>query len=122
MAINPRVAAKREAEIAFLNEEDKRLKDLGEKRKKAAAEKSAATKKEDLPGYDPNKDDEELVLFSEDDKEEENEYPAFRSSFLETLEETEARKNKEEDLLGAKDYKKLLELENKKKEETRKNQ
>ena len=61
-------------------------------------------------------------MFSEDDKEEENEYPAFRSSFLETLEETEARKNKEEDLLGAKDYKKLLELENKKKEETRKNQ
>ena len=34
MAINPRVAARREAENAFLNEEDKRLKDLGEKRKK----------------------------------------------------------------------------------------
>ena len=45
MAINPRVAARREAEIAFLNEEDKRLKDLGEKRKKEAAEKSAAMKK-----------------------------------------------------------------------------
>lgn len=90
--------------------------------KKKGRGEIAATKKEDLPGYDPNKDDEELVLFSEDDKEEENEYPAFRSSFLETLEETEARKNKEEDLLGAKDYKKLLELENKKKEETRKNQ
>ena len=45
MAINPRVAARREAEIAFLNEEDERLKDLGEKRKKEAAEKSAATKK-----------------------------------------------------------------------------
>ena len=90
--------------------------------KKKGRGEIAATKKEDLPRYDPNKDDEELVLFSEDDKEEENEYPAFRSSFLETLEETEARKNKEEDLLGAKDYKKLLELENKKKEETRKNQ
>ena len=90
--------------------------------KKKGRGEIAATKKEDLPGYDPNKDDEELVLFSEDDKEEENEYPAFRNSFLETLEETEARKNKEEDLLGAKDYKKLLELENKKKEETRKNQ
>lgn len=34
MAINPRVAARREAENAFLNEEDERLKDLGEKRKK----------------------------------------------------------------------------------------
>ena len=33
MAKNPRVAARREAEIAFLNEEDERLKDLGEKRK-----------------------------------------------------------------------------------------
>jgi hypothetical protein len=44
MAINPRVAARREAEIAFLNEEDERLKDLGEKRKKEAAEKSAAEK------------------------------------------------------------------------------
>ena len=34
--------------------------------------------------------------------------------------EEQAKKNKENDLLGAKDYKKLLELENKKKEETRK--
>ena len=45
MAINPRVAARREAEIAFLKEEDDRLKDLGEKRKKEAAEKSAAEEK-----------------------------------------------------------------------------
>ena len=72
MAINPRVAARREAENAFLNEEDKRLKDLGEKRKKEAAEKSAATKKEDIPGYDPNKDDEELVFYSEEDREEDD--------------------------------------------------
>ena len=48
MAINPRVAARREAEIAFLNEEDKRLKDLGEKRKREAAEKSAAGEKRAL--------------------------------------------------------------------------
>ena len=45
MAINPRVAARREAEIAFLKEEDDRLKDLGEKRKKEAAERSAAGEK-----------------------------------------------------------------------------
>ena len=42
MAINPRVAARREAEMAFLTEEDYRLKELGEKRKKEAAERSAA--------------------------------------------------------------------------------
>ena len=90
--------------------------------KKKGRGEIAATKKEDLPGYDPNKDDEELVLFSEDDKEEENEYPDFGKEFLNITAEEQAKKNKENDLLGAKDYKKLLELENKKKEETRKNQ
>ena len=45
MAINPRAAARKEAEIAFLTEEDYRLKELGEKRKKEAAEKSAAEEK-----------------------------------------------------------------------------
>ena len=91
MAINPRVAARRETEMAFLKEEDARLKDLGEKRKKEAAEKSAATKKE-----------EDFVFYSEDDKEEENDYPTFGSDFLDTLAETEAKKNKEEDLPGFK--------------------
>ena len=91
MAINPRVAARREAEIAFLKEEDERLKDLGEKRKKEAAEKSAATKKEDLPGYDPNKEDEEFVFYSEDDKEEENDYSTFGNDFLESLDEDEPK-------------------------------
>ena len=42
MAINPRVAARKEAEIAFLKAEDDRLKDLGKKRQEEAAEKSAA--------------------------------------------------------------------------------
>ena len=72
MAINPRVAARREAEIAFLNEEDERLKELGEKRKKEAAERSAAIKEKDLPGYDPNKDDDDFVFFSEEDWEEDD--------------------------------------------------
>ena len=79
MAINPRVAARKEAEIAFLKAEDDRLKDLGEKRKKEAAEKSAATKKEDP------------VLFSEEDREEENEYSTFGSDFLEELEKDEPK-------------------------------
>ena len=54
------------------------------------------------------------VLFSEEDREEEKDYPEFGKSFLDILAEDEAKKNKENDLIGAKDYKKLLELENKK--------
>ena len=90
MAINPRVAARRAAEIAFLKEEDDRLKDLGEKRKKEAAEKSAATKKEDLPGYDPKKED-DVVLYSEEDRDKGNEYSTFGSDFLEELEKDEPK-------------------------------
>ena len=103
-----------------LKEETRRLLEEEQKMYKKAAEKSAAIKEKDLPGYDPNKDDEELVFYSEDDKEEENEYPTFGINFLDTLAETEAKKNKEEDLLGAKDYEKFLERENQKKEEIRK--
>ena len=55
MAINPRVAARREAEIAFLKEEDDRLKDLGEKRKKEAAERSAAGERRYLSPRDAAK-------------------------------------------------------------------
>lgn len=65
---------------------------------------------------------EEPIFFKDEDREEENEYPDFGKEFLNITAEEQAKKNKENDLLGAKDYKKLLELENKKKEETRKNQ
>ena len=63
---------------------------------------------------------EEPIFFKDEDREEENEYPDFGKEFLNITAEEQAKKNKENDLLGAKDYKKLLELENKKKEETRK--
>ena len=46
---------------------------------KEAAEKSAATKKEDP------------VLFSEEDRDKENEYPTFGSDFLEELEKDEPK-------------------------------
>ena len=130
MAINARAAARKEAEIAFLKAEDELLKELGKKRKREAAEKSAPEKElseldmgEILEyKYDPM---EPIgigeVLFSEEDREEEKDYPEFGKSFLDILAEDEAKKNKENDLIGAKDYKKLLELENKKTEEVRKN-
>ena len=62
---------------------------------------------------------EEPIFFKDEDREEENEYPDFGKEFLNITAEEQAKKNKENDLLGAKDYKKLLELENKKKEEIR---
>ncbi len=130
MAINPRVAERREAEIAFLNEEDERLKDLGEKRKKEAAEKSAAGEKglyelepkEFLDKvYDPVKAvTTEPMLFRDEDGEKDEKGPFWYSSFIRNFEAEQARENKENDLLGAKDYGKILERENQKKEEIRK--
>lgn len=130
MAINPRVAARREAEIAFLNEEDERLKDLGEKRKKEAAEKSAAKEKEidelDLEEileykYDPVKAvTTEPIFFRDEDREEEEKSPLWEMEFIKNFKAEQAKKNKENDLLGAKDYEKFLERENQKKEEIRK--
>ena len=58
---------------------------------KTAAEKSAATKEKDLPGYDPKKEDEDVVLYSEEDREKENEYSTFGSDFLEELEKDEPK-------------------------------
>ena len=59
--------------------------------KRKAAEKSAAIKEKDLPGYDPNKDDDDFVFFSEEDREEESEYPNFGKYFLENLDEDEEK-------------------------------
>ena len=56
------------------------------------------------------------VLFSEEDREEEKDYPEFGKSFLDILAEDEAKKNKENDLIGAKDYQTLLEQKRKNKE------
>ena len=123
MAINARAAARKEAEIAFLKAEDELLKELGKKRKREAAEKSAAEKElseldmgEILEyKYDPM---EPIgigeVLFSEEDREEEKDYPEFGKSFLDILAEDEAKKNKENDLIGAKDYKNFLSWKTKK--------
>ena len=125
MAINARAAARKEAEMAFLEAEDKLLKELGKKRKREAAERSAAEKElseldmgEILEyKYDPM---EPIgigeVLFSEEDREEEKDYPEFGKSFLDILAEDEAKKNKENDLIGAKDYQTLLERKRKNKE------
>ena len=125
MAINARAAARKEAEMAFLNAEDELLKELGKKRKREAAEISAAEKElseldmgEILEyKYDPM---EPIgigeVLFSEEDREEEKDYPEFGKSFLDILAEDEAKKNKENDLIGAKDYEMLLEQKRKNKE------
>ena len=125
MAINARAAARKEAEIAFLKAEDELLKELGKKRKREAAEISAAEKElseldmgEILEyKYDPM---EPIgigeVLFSEEDREEEKDYPEFGKSFLDILAEDEAKKNKENDLIGAKDYQTLLEQKRKNKE------
>ena len=125
MAINARAAARKEAEMAFLNAEDELLKELGKKRKREAAEISAAEKElseldmgEILEyKYDPM---EPIgigeVLFSEEDREEEKDYPEFGKSFLDILAEDEAKKNKENDLIGAKDYQTLLEQKRKNKE------
>ena len=85
MAINARAAARKEAEIAFLKAEDELLKELGKKRKREAAEKSAAVKEKDLPGYEP----EEPIFYSEEDREEENEYSDFGKEFLKELESEE---------------------------------
>ncbi|MBQ2301716.1 MAG: hypothetical protein II254_00545 [Oscillospiraceae bacterium] len=65
---------KKETEEAF-------LKEFGIT--KEAAEKSAATKKEDLPGYDPNKDDEELVFYSEEDREKDDKDEEWYKEFEE---------------------------------------
>ena len=56
------------------------------------------------------------VLFSEEDREEEKDYPEFGKSFLDILAEDETKKNKENDLIGAKDYQTLLEQKRKNKE------
>ena len=85
MAINARAAARKEAEIAFLKAEDELLKELGKKRKREAAEISAAIKEKDLPGYDPD----EPIFYSEEDREEENEYSDFGEEFLKELESEE---------------------------------
>ena len=85
MAINARAAARKEAEIAFLKAEDELLKELGKKRKREAAERSAAIKEKDLPGYEP----EEPIFYSEEDREEENEYSDFGKEFLKELESEE---------------------------------
>ena len=58
----------------------------------------------------------EPVFFRDEDWEEENEYPGFGKHFLEILAEDEAKKNKENDLIGAKDYEMLLEQKRKNKE------
>ena len=99
---SPKAAKKYETE-KILEEE----REYFEERK--AAERAKST--EDFP-----------LLFSDDDIiEDEYDYPGFGKSFLDIIAEDEAKKNKENDLIGAKDHKKLLELENKKAEEVRKN-
>ncbi|MBP1568910.1 MAG: hypothetical protein J6A12_00785, partial [Oscillospiraceae bacterium] len=72
------------------------------------------------PKYVPRKTTvKDFVFFGEDDREEENEYPGLGKHFLEILAEDEAKKNKENDLIGAKDYEMLLEQKRKNKEEYR---
>ena len=69
------------------------------------------------PNYVPRKTTvKDFVFFGEDDREEENEYPGLGKHFLEILAEDEAKKNKENDLIGAKDYEMLLEQKRKNKE------
>ncbi|MBR3963752.1 MAG: hypothetical protein IKK14_09560 [Oscillospiraceae bacterium] len=51
--------------------------------KKLAAEKSAAIKEKDLPGYDPNKEDEEFVFFSEEDREKDDKDEEWYKEFEE---------------------------------------
>ncbi len=69
------------------------------------------------PNYVPRKTTvKDFVFFGEDGREEENEYPGFGKHFLEILAEDEAKKNKENDLIGAKDYEMLLEQKRKNKE------
>ncbi|MBR6657761.1 MAG: hypothetical protein IKL18_06300 [Oscillospiraceae bacterium] len=120
----------------YLSEEEKKkAKEKVEKNQKPNSENKEETKKfeekevDELDlreiledEYDSGKSvTNELTFFSEEDREEENEYPDFGKEFLNITAEEQAKKNKENDLLGAKDYKKLLEIENKKKEEIRTN-
>ena len=71
--------------------------------------------------YDPVKAvTTEPMLFRDEDGEKDEKGPFWYSSFIRNFEAEQARENKENDLLGAKDYEKILERENQKKEEIRK--
>lgn len=99
----------------YLSESEKeKAKKEVEKAEKIKKEKKEETKKI------LEAEQEELVLFKDEDFEDDEKDEKWYREFEEGLKE-ETRKNKENDLIGAKDYKKLLELENKKAEEIRKN-
>jgi hypothetical protein len=61
------------------------------------------------------------MLFRDEDREEEEKSPLWEMEFIKNFKAEQAKKNKENDLLGAKDYGKILERENQKKEEIRRN-
>ncbi|MBQ6877958.1 MAG: hypothetical protein IJO22_06120 [Oscillospiraceae bacterium] len=123
--------SKKELKDETLEELEKEQK-FFEERERKAAERSAAGSKDELDELnikefldstaDPVKKitEYEPEFFRDEDREKEEEsYRGFGKSFLEILEEEEARKNKEKDLIGAKDRKKLAEAEKKKAEQAR---